>query len=226
MDLTMDEKKLEKIAAAYDSPAWWYDIRGFFILTFAYNSSLWNQIAFFSANMGPRHLEMACGSGTLLKINLIWRRLRRQPLCRISGFDYAEAMLVGAHRRFDGMPNIDLRMADAANLPYADNTFNTINIANAVHCFPDITVSLKEAYRVLKPGGTMAVNTLLYPRGIWPLKQIAEKIDDWGIKKGILYAPYRIDQIMGHLKEAGFTVLFGQRRGNSMNILARKPPPS
>ncbi|MGN2393366.1 class I SAM-dependent methyltransferase, partial [Pelomicrobium sp. G1] len=33
------EKTLEKIAQAYSSPPWWYDVRGFFILTFAYRST-------------------------------------------------------------------------------------------------------------------------------------------------------------------------------------------
>ena len=32
-------KSAEEIAEAYKSEPWWYDVRGFFILTFAYNST-------------------------------------------------------------------------------------------------------------------------------------------------------------------------------------------
>src|SRR5207253_7871264 len=39
-------KSREEIAAAYSSPPLWYDIRGFFILTFAYNSTLPRQLRF------------------------------------------------------------------------------------------------------------------------------------------------------------------------------------
>ena len=33
-------KTRDEIAEAYSSEPWWYDIRGFFILTFAYNSTI------------------------------------------------------------------------------------------------------------------------------------------------------------------------------------------
>ncbi len=63
----MHAKSRDEIAAAYASPPWWYDVRGFFILTFAYNSTIGRQLRFFGANFGPRHLEVACGTGTLLQ---------------------------------------------------------------------------------------------------------------------------------------------------------------
>jgi len=66
-------KSREEIAAAYDSQPWWYDLRGFFILTFAYNSTLTHQLRFFAPNFGARHLELACGTGTLLEMVLRWR---------------------------------------------------------------------------------------------------------------------------------------------------------
>ena len=37
-------KSRDEIAAAYDSPPWWYDVRGFLILTFAYNSTITHQL--------------------------------------------------------------------------------------------------------------------------------------------------------------------------------------
>jgi ubiquinone/menaquinone biosynthesis C-methylase UbiE len=215
-------KTPEEIAAAYDSPPLWYDIRGFFILTFAYNSTLPRQFRFFGNNIGPTHLELACGSGTLLGLVLRWRRWKGLPEARISAVDYAESMLAGAVRRFRGKANIEVRHADAACLPYADESFDTVNVANAIHCFPDIDGALREIRRVLKPGGTLATNVLLYPRTAWPLNAIAQRLDRWGMRKGILYTPYRREEIDSRLEQSGLELVSGAATGNCYEALARK----
>jgi ubiquinone/menaquinone biosynthesis C-methylase UbiE len=216
-------KSRDEIAAAYDSSPWWYDLRGFFILTFAYNSTLWHQLAFFGPHFGMEHMEVACGTGTLLEMTLWWRRWKGLPKRHIVGVDYAEPMLAGARKRFAGKPNIELRYADAAQLPYPDATFDTINIANALHCFPDVNSALKDIFRVLKPEGTLATNVLLYPRGVWPFKPIAERIDQWGIRKGILYTPYEHDKIRQHIVKAGFEIVSECISGNCLDVICRKP---
>jgi ubiquinone/menaquinone biosynthesis C-methylase UbiE len=215
-------KTKEEIAAAYDSPPWWYDIRGFFILTFAYNSTLFNQLRFFGPHFGAPHLEVACGTGTLLEMILWWRKWMKLPEVAITGIDYAEPMLIGARRRFAHHKNMTLAHADAAQLPFATDTFQTANIANAIHCFPNIQGALKDIYRVLKPGGTLAANVLLYPRGIWPLKPIAERINQWGMKKGILFTPYTQEEVDRQLNQAGFQLIKTHVSGNCYNVLARK----
>ena len=45
-------------ASGYTSPAWWYDLRGFGILTLSYRGSLGTQISFFEKNLMARHLEV------------------------------------------------------------------------------------------------------------------------------------------------------------------------
>jgi ubiquinone/menaquinone biosynthesis C-methylase UbiE len=216
-------KTRDEIAAAYDSPPWWYDVRGFFILTFSYNSTLTAQIRHFGKNFGPRHIEIACGSGTLLDILLRWRKWKKLPEVQIVGVDYAESMLAGAIHRFAGNPLIELRLADAAHLPYPDASFDSTNIANAIHCLPDVDGALRDIYRVLKPGATFATNVLLYPRGPQPFKWIAERINRWGIKKGILYTPYTREDIRQRILDAGFEMISEDVAGNCYNVLARKP---
>ena len=215
-------KSREEIAAAYDSPPWWYDVRGFLILTFAYNSTLTHQLRFFGPNFAARHLELACGTGTLLEYVLRYRRWKKMPEAQIVGVDYAEPMLAGAERRFASNPNVELRHADAAALPYPDDSFDTVNLANAIHCLPDVQGALREVFRVLKPGGTFATNALLYPRGRWPFKQIAQRIDDWGIRKGILYTPFHAEDVRRHISAAGFEVVQERISGNCLDVLARK----
>lgn len=216
-------KTRDEIAAAYISEPWWYDVRGFFILTFAYNSTLWGQLAFFSRNFGARHLEVACGTGTLLELVLKWRAFRRLPQPHIIGVDYAESMLAGAMHRFRHNPGIELMHADAAAMPFEPGSFDTVNVANAVHCFPDVRGALADCLRVLRPGGTLAANVLLYPQGWFPFRQIAQGINDWGVRKGILVTPYHHAQVVALIREAGFEIVENKVSGNCANILARRP---
>jgi len=216
-------KSRDDIAAAYDSPTWWYDARGFLILTFAYNSTLLAQLRFFGANFGRRHLEVGCGTGTLLELVLRWRRLKGLPVSTIVGIDYAESMLAGARRRFRREPAIEFRHADAARLPYADESFDTANIANAIHCFPEVDGALRDTFRVLKRGGTLAANVLLYPRGFWPFGAIAARINRWGMRKGILVTPYTSEDIRQRIIAAGFEVLSQKTSGNCYEVVARRP---
>ena len=216
-------KSRSEIAAAYDSAPWWYDLRGFLILTFAYNTTLGWQLRFFGPNFGPAHIEVACGTGTLLDLVLRWRRWKRLPPTRIVAIDYAESMLAGARTRFREHPKIELRHADAAAIPYPDASFDTANIANSVHCFPDVDGALRDVFRVLKPGGTLAANVLLYPAGPRPLKAIASRINAWGMRKGILVSPYEREAIRRRVGDAGFEVESERVSGNCYGIVARKP---
>lgn len=216
-------KTRDEIAEAYSSEPWWYDLRGFFILTFAYNSTIGTQLRFFGPNFGPEHIEVACGTGTLLKMLLRWRRWKKLPPTHVTGIDYAPSMLAGARHRFAGDPQVTLQHADAAELPYPDNSFDTANIANSIHCFPTVDGALRDIRRVLKPGGTLAANVLLYPRGPALLRWIAQKINDWGIRKGILYSPFHREVIAQKLADAGYEVVREFTSGNTWNVIVRKP---
>ncbi len=216
-------KTRDEIAEAYKSEPWWYDLRGLFILTFSYNSTIFKQLRFFGPHFGPQHLEVACGSGTLLEILLRWRRFKRLPAVKVAGIDYAPSMLAGAQRRFANNPDVQIQHADAAQLPYPDNHFDTANIANSIHCFPTVEGALRDILRVLKPGGTLAANALLYPSGWAPLRWAAQRINTWGIRKGILYSPFERAVIEQKLRDAGYEIASEFTAGNTWNVIARKP---
>ncbi|MCW8131967.1 MAG: class I SAM-dependent methyltransferase [Planctomycetota bacterium] len=223
MNNALHDAALAKIESAYDSPPWWYDIRGFFILTFSYRSTLMQQVRFFGRNISEHHLEAAIGTGTLLDLILRWRRWKGLPTAKIVGFDYAEPMLAGARKRFAHCKDIRLEREDATRLAYADESFSSANITNAVHCFPQVDLALSELHRVLKPGATAAMNVLLYARGPWPLRQISDRIAAWGMRKGILETPYEQADIEARVRNAGFDIVEARVSGNALMLLARKP---
>jgi ubiquinone/menaquinone biosynthesis C-methylase UbiE len=211
-----------KIARAYDAPSWWYDVRGFFILTFAYRSTLGSQLRLFGDNVGADHLEAAVGSGTLLDWVLRRNRWLGRRAGRVLAFDYAPRMLEGAVRRFRAEPSIEIVRADVAHLPYCDDSFDTANIANAVHCFPEVDAALDEVARVLRPGGTLALNALLAPRGGAIARALAARINAWGMHKGILFAPIDRAALRASLLRAGLAVEKETIAGNTLEIVARK----
>jgi ubiquinone/menaquinone biosynthesis C-methylase UbiE len=214
--------KLDKIEKAYSSEPWWYDLRGLLILTFSYRSTIPAQIRLFGNNMGAKHLEAAIGTGTLLGIILKWRKLKRAQKSEIVAFDYAPRMLAGAIKRFRKVPHMNLELGDVTRLKYESNSFDTINVANALHCFPDIKVALSELHRVLKLNGTLAGNILLYPKGRTILDRISNRINNWGIKKGILYTPYQKQEIETALKDLGYKFESSRVVGNCYDFIVRK----
>lgn len=216
----VDSRALE---GAYDSPPWWYDVRGFFILHLSYNDTLPSLLRFFSKNFASPHLEAAVGTGSFLKLALGWRRrfVSRGPV-QGEGFDYEPRMLQGALRRFEGDPQWRFQVADAGALPYGDGTYRSINVANAFHCFPEPERALGELCRVMRPGGTLAMNVLTHSRGWAPLRWIADRIAIWGRKKGILVAPLKEEEVVRMAKATGFEITGRRRRGNNLYFLLKK----
>jgi len=219
---TLPQEQLEKLDTAYSSDPWWYDLRGFLILTFAYRTTLPAQVRLFANHMGAQHLEAAIGTGTLFEMILKWRQWKRLPKIQIVGFDYAERMLAGAKKRFKNETQVKLLRADAAALPLPNDYFDTASIANAIHCLPDVLGSFQELHRVLKPNGTMTGNCLLEPKGHSFLDRISRRINTWGIKKGILHRPYQASEVIELLKAAGFEVAEQETTGNCLNFVAKK----
>jgi ubiquinone/menaquinone biosynthesis C-methylase UbiE len=213
----------EKVARAYSSPNWWYDLRGFLILHLSYRDGLVPLVNFFASNGSARHLEIAVGSGSFLELVMVCRKLQRRPALRGVAMDYAPSMLSGAVRRLKREHGWTVERADAAHLPYASESFETANIANALHSIPDAAGAVAEVYRVLRPGGTLAVNVVLVPRGGKISRWIADRIARWGMRKGILVRPYEENEIRQLFVSRGFEVLKTRIRGNDYCLLAQKP---
>ncbi|MCU5745481.1 demethylmenaquinone methyltransferase [Staphylococcus sp. SQ8-PEA] len=71
----------------------------------------------------------------------------------VTGLDFSENMLKVGKEKTKEFSNIRLVHGDAMNLPFNDNTFDYVTIGFGLRNVPDYLATLKELYRVLKPGG-------------------------------------------------------------------------
>jgi len=73
--------------------------------------------------------------------------------------DLAEGMLATAREKADiyGFKNVETLACDVSDLPFEDNTFDAISCRFGFMFFPDMNLAASELYRVLKPGGRIAV---------------------------------------------------------------------
>lgn len=64
-----------------------------------------------------------------------------------------------------GITNVSYRTADAEALPFDDASFDLVTCRIAPHHFPNVDAFVRESYRVLKPGGLLAVVDNVVPGG-------------------------------------------------------------
>ena len=114
-------------------------------------------------------LDLATGTADLA-ISLA----KCDPKSTIIGMDISEKMLnIGKEKVHKQKleSQIDLRLGDAASLPFEDNSFDAVTVAFGVRNFENLDKCLSEIYRVLKVGGQVAILELSMPE-MFPVKQL------------------------------------------------------
>jgi SAM-dependent methyltransferase len=99
---------------------------------------------------GNNVLDVGCGTGVLAREAL--RRVGQEG--QVVGVDLNEGMLAVAART---EPNIAWQLGDAASLRFEDASFDVVVSQFALMYFPDRVASLREMWRILAPGGRLAV---------------------------------------------------------------------
>ncbi|MGH7535772.1 MAG: class I SAM-dependent methyltransferase [Gemmatimonadales bacterium] len=99
---------------------------------------------------GVRVLEIACGTGILTE--RLVQRLAGQGT--MIATDLNEAMIAHARARIPDDPALEWRQADGTSLPFPDRAFDAAVCQFGLMFFPDKAKGVREAFRVLKPGGT------------------------------------------------------------------------
>jgi len=107
----------------------------------------------------PKVLDLACGTGLSTFQLIDWLG----GVGEFHGVDFSSGMIGKAEENASELGySVDFLVGDAEELDYPDDSFDAIISNMSFQMFPDKLRALKEAFRVLKPGGMIG---LLYGAG-------------------------------------------------------------
>jgi len=90
----------------------------------------------------------------------------------VFGVDFSKEMLSEAEKKLNSrLSNISFAFSDAKDLNFSDNFFDAVTVSFGMRNIIDTAAALREAYRVLKPGGRFCCLELTPPtdRRVKPL---------------------------------------------------------
>ena len=114
-----------------------------------------------------RVLDVASGTAAV-SIELA----RAAPRRKIVGVDQSTEMLAAGRARVEraGLGSrIELREGRAEELPFAESEFDALTFTYLLRYVDDPAATLRELVRVVKPGGTVAMQEFGLPSGVWRL---------------------------------------------------------
>lgn len=123
------------------------------------------------------HLDIAAGTG---EPGLTIAQLADKG--RVVMVDFSPGMLYFARKRAAslGLDNVEFKECSADDLPFEDNSFDSVTCRMGLMFFPDVAAAAAEMHRVLKPGGKIAVSVWATPeKNIWasmPMAAIAKEV--------------------------------------------------
>lgn len=157
-----------------------------------------NPLAIASLKEGQTVLDLGSGAG--FDCFLAARAVGESG--RVIGVDMTSEMLAKAkeNARKNGFKNVEFRLGEIEALPVADNTVDVIISNCVINLSPEKPRVFRESFRVLKPGGRLAVADIVATA---PLpKDVAE---DWSAYTGCMAGASQIADLETMLREAGFT---------------------
>ncbi len=164
----MSGTKTEKVRQHYDAVADTYDHHYDYRRGRKYHTHLSNHLIK-ALPEGGNLLDIGCGTGLFVE------KYIQNGGCG-TGLDISEKMVAKARRR---CPGCEFMVGTGENLPFKDGSFNAVSSVLVFSYVKNPVAMLSEVYRVLTPGGSVALCTLgkkLITRGIPSLYKLGEKI--------------------------------------------------
>jgi ubiquinone/menaquinone biosynthesis C-methylase UbiE len=168
-----------------------------------------------SVNLFPNMvlLDVGCANGKLLKMFY-----EENGEIHGVGIDVSPKMIEVAKAN---VPQANFVVGDATHLPFQENSFDMITCSASFHHFPSPETFMKEALRVLKPGGKLLIAEIHAPTriGKGAFNFYIEHFNTEGDVR--VYSPKELDMFY---KNAGFVTIEKVKYRYQVQIhLASKP---
>ena len=156
-----------------------------------------NPVALADLSVGEIVLDMGAGAG----FDCFLASTRVGPVGKVIGVDITSEMVekARANARKCGYSNIDFRQGDLENMPVADNYVDVVISNCVINLIPNKKMAFKEAFRVLKPGGRLAVSDVVLLR---ELPEFVKRSNEAYI--GCLAGAVMKDEYLEIIRSAGF----------------------
>ncbi len=151
------------------------------------------------AQLHPGETVLDLGSGGGIDVLLSARRVG--PTGKAYGLDMTDEMLALANenKRKAGAENVEFLKGEIENIPLPDNTVDVIISNCVINLSADKDRVLREAFRVLKPGGRFAVSDVVTRGEIAP--EVRQSVLLW---VGCIAGALEENEYRGKLAAAGF----------------------
>ncbi|MEJ5357882.1 MAG: arsenite methyltransferase [Desulfobacterales bacterium] len=159
-----------------------------------------NPVALAALEQGQTVLDLGSGAG----FDCFLAARAVGPTGRVIGVDMTPEMIAKARSNAEraGVRNVEFRLGEIEALPVADRTIDVILSNCVINLSPDKPRVFAEAYRVLKPGGVLAVSDIVLKR---PLPQaIASSVSAY---VGCIAGASRKEDYLAMLGAAGFSAV-------------------
>ncbi len=152
------------------------------------------------AALQPGQVVMDLGAGGGIDCFLAARKVGESG--HVIGVDMTAEMIekARANQARVGLPNVEFRLGEIEHLPAGDASVDVIISNCVINLSPDKAQVFREAYRVLKPGGRLAVSDIV-TRGPLP-EELRQSLEAWA---GCLGGAIDIKSYRSALEAAGFT---------------------
>ena len=154
------------------------------------------------AELEPGETVLDLGSGGGIDVLLSAKRVG--PTGKAYGLDMTDEMLALAreNQRKAGVENVEFLKGEIENIPLPDNSVDVIISNCVINLSADKDRVLREAFRVLKPGGRFAVSDIVV-RGEVPA-EIRRSVELW---VGCMAGALEESEYLAKLMKAGFEVV-------------------
>jgi len=151
------------------------------------------------AELHPGEVVLDLGSGGGIDVLLSARRVG--PTGKAYGLDMVDEMLELArqNQRKAAIENVEFLKGEIEDIPLPDGSVDVVISNCVVNLSPDKDRVLREAYRVLKPGGRLAISDIIV-RGDMP-EGLRRNLELWA---GCVAGALREEEYVAKLRAAGF----------------------